>query len=579
MTEHSKPLNDIIGRLTLEEKIGATLTMHYKGTVFLPILEDIIMNYHIGGLRLVPAHRNAEPFIDCKGERGIYCVPHENEEIQRYSLTNLRFLHKRMQEMAVGRNGVPLHMSFDWEGEFSGEFKGGGAPVFPPPMGLVASGDPKLAYDVALAISRVARSICANMIHSPCLDVNVDPKNPEINTRAYSDVPEKVAEYALQSCRGFRDGGVIATAKHFPGRGNSSVDAHHVVPVIDIDADTFWNVDLYPYRVLVENGVLPAIMTAHSIYPAIDPDNVATLSPKILKGIVREKMGFEGVITSDAIGMNGITLNYSVAEGTARALEAGCDMVLLRMSTPEPIVTKLPDVVNTIRQFVESGRIPEEELDRKVYRILKAKQGIGLLKNPVEWTEEVDQVLADPAIIEVTNRASTQNVCVARSQEGAIPLAEGAKALVVEQTFVPFLCSNDDAWPPGILYHSLLRYSHNLSYFELTIDKDQTREDQLMDLVSDFETIIISNWSRRSAGSVNSLIERIASVHTGRLIVVANTPYEAFSIPRVVKNAIVHFGTTPKSVETVADILFGAKKPEGTWPITYQPPTMGLTGV
>jgi beta-N-acetylhexosaminidase len=575
MAEQSKALKEIIDRLTLEEKIGATLTMHYKGTVFLPILEDIIMTYHIGGLRLVPGHRNAEPFIDCLGQRGIFSVPQENEELKRYSLTNLRHLHKRMQEMAVSRNGVPLHMSFDCEGEFSGEFKGGGAPLFPPPMGLVASGDPNLAYEVALAVSRIARSICANMIHSPCLDVNVDPRNPEINTRAYSDVPEKVAEYALQSCRGFRDGGVIAAAKHFPGRGNSSVDAHHVVPVIDIDADTFWNVDLYPYRVLVEQGVLPAIMTAHSIYPAIDPDNVATLSPKILQGIVREKMGFDGIITSDAIGMNGITLDYSVAEGTARALEAGCDMVLLRMSTSEPIVTKLPEVVSTIRQYVESGRIPEKDLDQKVYRILKAKQDIGLLENPVDWTEEVDQVLVDPEIVEVYNRASTKNICIARSEEGALPLAKGVKALVVEQTFVPFLCSNDDACPPGVLYDSLLRYSHNLSYFELTIEEDASREEQLLEVVSDFDTIIISNWSRRSAGSVNGLIERIAARHTGRLIVVANTPYEAFSIPRVVKNAIVHFGMTPKSVETVADILFGAKEAEGTWPIAYQPPAMG----
>lgn len=570
---HNISAHAIVSRMTLDEKIGATLTVLAKGSVFLPILEDVIMTHHIGGLRVVPTDRMPEPTLTCMPEDGgIYLLAGKGAASKRFRLDELRHLYKKLQDMAVTRNsGIPLHISFDQEGEFSGDLKNGGTPVFPPPMGIAASGDPSLAYDVAMALSRIARATCVNMIHSPALDVNTDPRNPEINTRAYSDRAETVVEYALESARGFKEGGLIATAKHFPGRGQSAVDAHHEIPIIDKDYDALWNVDLLPYRALIEQGLLPAIMTTHTIYPAVDPDNVATLSKKWLQDMLREKLQFEGVITSDAIGMGAITLRDSVPVGTAKALAAGADMVLVRLANKDPMMPLVPQVIAEVKRFVETGLLPEVELDRKVERIIKMKMDVGLFENH-GWAEAVDDVVKEKHVLEVSDRASAKTVFVVRQNEGALPLQRDQKALVIEQTFVDFLCPNDDNWMPGMLYNAMLPYSGKLSYAEIgTANLSDEDTEKLVELASGYETVVVTNWTRRSAGSTNALVRKLESIVKGTVILVANTPYEAFSVPTEAQNVIVHFGLTPRSVEIVADVLFGATPPQGQWPLDYRP--------
>ena len=208
---------------------------------------------------------------------------------------------------------IPLHFSYDQEGGTSADFSFGGVNLFTKPMGIRAMNDPKMAYEIALAVSRQSRAVGFNWIHSPVLDVNSDPRNPEIYTRAYSDIAEEVAEYAEESCRGFQEGRMIATGKHFPGRGHSDVDAHFGVPIIDVDRDTMMRRELLPYKRLIEKDLLPSIMIAHSIFPAFDPDNIATVSKPILTGLLREELGFDGVITTDSMTMGAVATRYGVA--------------------------------------------------------------------------------------------------------------------------------------------------------------------------------------------------------------------------------------------------------------------------
>jgi beta-N-acetylhexosaminidase len=571
-------IRKLVSDMSLEEKIGLTLTVISEGGTYLPANEGLIKDYHCGGLRVVPAVRfNQQVFVD-RGKRGsgredqerfYYSTGHKDPvdiSLSQFAGT----LQRYREEALASRHGIPLRLAFDQEGGVSRDLTFGGAHIFPPPMGLAASGDPKIAYEAARVIGRMGRAAGLNMIHSPVLDVNVEPDNPEIYTRAYSDVPEVVAEFAAASARGFKETGMIATGKHFPGRGDSTGDAHFEIPVLDIPWDTLWNRDLYPYRVLIEEGLLPVIMTAHSIYPAVDPDEIATLSAPMLQGVLRDKLGYDGVITSDAIGMKGVTLKYDVPDACVKALQAGCDMLLMRMSTNEPIGPVIPNTISRIKAAVENGRIRPEELDAKIFRILRSYDEAGLFENRGMADETVDEVLADPHCCEVAELASRRSVLVARDHDGLLPLAPNRRALVVEQRIPRQFCPNNGHWYAGMFYDHLCTYSNELSYIETGMQSTPEQEELIFSHLDTFDLVIITNWYYRDEIGSNSALVRKIIAAGKKVIVVGDTPYEQFSIPKEAGTAIVQFGVTPISIRAVSEIIFGRMEARAGWPIEYQ---------
>ena len=373
---------NIITQMSEEQKIGALLTLGFTGTVVRPHIHDAIIKYHCGGLRLTPIARLFGSYVDPKSGKKIVDVTdtkgYKSEIPPPYPGAGqyARILDELSAAAASRPLSLPLHFSFDQEGGTSADFNFGGVNIFPKPMGIRAGGDPNFAYTVARALARQAKAVGFNWIHSPVLDVNTEPMNPEIYTRAYSDNAEVVAEYAAKTCEGLRDGNLIATGKHFPGRGHSAVDAHFEMPVIDVDKDTMMKRELLPYRELIRQDLLPSIMIAHSIFPAFDDVDIATVSKKILTGLLRDTLGFDGVITTDSMTMGGVAVRYGVANACALALEAGADLVLMKAEN-----SLVGETVAKIQEFLKAGRISAGQLDEKVYRVLKLKYDYGLF-NP-----------------------------------------------------------------------------------------------------------------------------------------------------------------------------------------------------
>lgn len=570
-------LTNLISDMSLEEKIGLTLTVISEGGTYLPANEGLIRDYNCGGLRVVPAVRYGQQlFVDgekrSKGNEAnerIY-YPSDQKNPVDISLPHFAKTLQSYHQEALQCHGIPLRIAFDQEGGVSRDLTFGGAHIFPPPMGLAASGDPKIAYEAAKVIGRMGRAVGLNMIHSPVLDVNVEPDNPEIYTRAYSDISEVVAEYAVASARGFKEVGMIATGKHFPGRGDSTGDAHFEIPVLDISWDTLWNRDLYPYRVLIEENLLPVIMTAHSLYPAIDPDEIATLSEKVLQGVLRDKMGYDGVITSDAIGMKGVTLKYDVPDACVKALQAGCDMLLMRMSTEEPIGPVIPKTIEKIRQAVESNELKSEELDAKVYRILRSYQEAGLFEADAAQSETINEVLEDPHCINVAETASVRSVRVVRDIDGLLPLSPNQRALVIEQRIPRQFCPNNEHWYSGLFYDCLCKFSNELSYIETGMQSTPEQEALIFDHLDAFDLVIITNWYYRDEiGSNAELVRKIIAAGK-KVVVVGDTPYESFSLPCEASTAVLQYGVTPISIRVVAEVLFGNAEAEAGWPLNYQ---------
>src|SRR5258705_5312884 len=245
---------------------------------------------------------------------------------------------------------------------------------FPTAMALAAAGNSKDAYTMGKITALESRAVGVHWIYAPDADVNNNPGNPIINRRSFGEHPERVAKFVGEFVRGVQENGGLATAKHFPGHGDTAADSLIDLPVIKADRARLDELELVPFRAAIEAGV-GSVMTGHLNVPALEPDpnTPATLSHNILTGVLRDQLGFKGLVITDAMDMGGITVRFAPGEAAVRAVLAGADALLM---------TPVPDAAyEALQAAVKSGRIPQERLDDSVRRILEAKARLGLDKN------------------------------------------------------------------------------------------------------------------------------------------------------------------------------------------------------
>lgn len=240
----------------------------------------------------------------------------------------------------------------------------------PGAMDVGATGKPAYARDVAEVTGEELLDLGISLDFAPVADVNVNPRNPVIGPRAYGADPEKVSVMVGAAVDGFHEAGVASVAKHFPGHGDTSVDSHTGLPVITHSMTKWRKLDAPPFRAAIAHGV-DAIMSAHVVMPKLDPSrDPATLSHRILTGLLREELGFDGVISTDALDMAGVRKKYGDAEVAVRAVLAGADILLMPPN--------LPKAYEAVLKAVRSGRISEDRIDESVLRILRLKEKRGV---------------------------------------------------------------------------------------------------------------------------------------------------------------------------------------------------------
>ncbi|MFQ6110306.1 MAG: glycoside hydrolase family 3 protein, partial [Candidatus Aminicenantales bacterium] len=288
----SRWVRKLMAKMTLEEKIGQMVVCSYSGRFLnresdeMKSLESLIRKRKIGGLILFGGH--------------VYETAH---------LTN------RLQNISK----FPLLIASDLERGLGTQIEG--ATQFPPLMALGAIGAEKQAYLMGKVTAEEGRAVGIHLTYAPVVDVNINPENPIINVRSFGEDPEQVSRLAVAFIKGCQENGMMATAKHFPGHGDTDQDSHSVLPTVRGDMDRLEHVELYPFRRAVEAGV-SVIMTAHLYLPALDPTPhlPATLSRRIISDLLRKKMGFRGLVVTDAMTMGGITTLYSPEEAALKAV-------------------------------------------------------------------------------------------------------------------------------------------------------------------------------------------------------------------------------------------------------------------
>ncbi len=575
----AKWIDDIMGRLDLRQKVGQLVVFGFCGTQITPDQVELITKYHLGGLRISLGFRTMNLMNDVKPGT-------EPEEWTLRSLHPPRGLNRdfigqaptisatageyasvlnRLRDYALDRPGsVPLHFTFDQEGSASDDLLCG-TRLFPHPMGLAASGEPELAYRVARAIGIQARAIGANMIHSPVLDVNTNPRNPEIGTRAYSDNADDVTRYALQSLKGFQETGVVATGKHFPGRGESMKDAHWGLPSVDVDRDELESVHIAPYRALIDAG-LPAVMMAHSLYPALGvTDEPSSCSRELITGYLRGELGFDGVITTDNMMMGGLLQKYELREAILKTLQAGCDLVLLRDESPIRAM-----ILDALHDAARDGRLPEAELDEKVRRILGMRWDMGLAENG----GKVDASTADAApktdfVQSTCDEAARKSTLLVRDRDGLLPLAADRKILLVEQVFPTHLRACTMDCHPGMLWEEMCKRAGHVACVE--INNVPTKADVLRFRrrlgEEEFDVIVTTNYYyHKAAAAITDLVHEMQA--TGKPVVaITNTPY-AFAAPPEIGTVITSFNPGGRENLTAAvEMIFGQLAPHAKVPV------------
>ncbi|HEX6533067.1 MAG TPA: glycoside hydrolase family 3 N-terminal domain-containing protein [Gemmatimonadaceae bacterium] len=302
----------------------------------------------------------------------------------------------------------------------------GGATIFPPQMAIGATGDSALAWEQGRVTAIEGRALGIHIAFAPVLDVNNNPANPVINTRSFGENPAEVARLGTAFIGGLQANGMIATGKHFPGHGDTGVNSHLALPVVRVSRARLDSVELVPFRAAIRAGV-GAIMTFHGSMPALDSSGVpGTLSPKVLTGLLRDELGFPGLVITDAMDMRGVLDTYGLTEATKRAVAAGADVLL----QPKDVAQTLDAIVDGVRE----GRYDAARVERSARRILELKHSLALDRQRLVSLDSARAVVGDSAHEAVASLAAERSITLVRDSLHQIPLGRlnaGARVLAV----------------------------------------------------------------------------------------------------------------------------------------------------
>jgi beta-N-acetylhexosaminidase len=406
--------------MTPREKLGQMLMVYYFGVFtstesaeYKEILRQVQEN-HVGGLITGTI----------RGPLGI----------ERGQVYPTAVLTNELQSHAK----IPLLVGSDFETGTSMRLDEGTS--FPSAMALAATGDPKVAYTAGKITALEARAAGIHWIFAPDADVNDNPDNPIINIRSFGEDPNRVAEFVTQFLRGVEDNGALATAKHFPGHGDVNADSHLTPATVPGDREELERTELVPFRAAIAAGV-SSIMPGHLLVPALEPDTTipATLSSRILTGMLRGEMKFKGLIVTDAMDMGGVLSLYPQGEAAVRAVEAGADVIL------QPLI---PDAALAgLERAVNSGRIPIKRIDDSVRRILQAKARLGLDKYRLVDIPSLNEKFGRPEFAARAQAIADRGVTLMRDSQQLVPL----DATRPERVLLVSLSADPDPYPGEVV--------------------------------------------------------------------------------------------------------------------------------
>jgi beta-glucosidase-like glycosyl hydrolase/CubicO group peptidase (beta-lactamase class C family) len=543
-------VDETLDRLTLEELVGQLVIEWIPGGYVSPSspdfepLEHLVVEDRIGGV---------SPSIG---------TPHAY-------VAKLNALQARAE--------IPLLVTADFENggpgmRINGSYAlpsmlpQGGGTEFPPTMAFGAINDERFAYEYGRITAVEARASGVHLLFAPVLDVNNNADNPVIASRSFGADPELVARLGVAFIRGAKEGGAYTTGKHFPGHGDTSIDSHIGLPVIDADRARLDSLELVPFDRAIQEGV-DAIMTAHVALPnLLGPDGPpATLSPDILTGLLRVDLAFDGVLFTDALMMRAITDAYGIGEASVRALEAGADVIL----SP----TDVPAAISAVVQAARSGRLARVRLENSARRLLEMKAELGLHRNRFVSLDAVDEVVGSGVHLALADSAAVRSITLVRDDDDLVPMRAEAPLQTVHVRYAP----SSWLWASRAFSQGLLQRVPGTREVRLDERSDAGAYAAAAEAVAAAGRVIVSVYVPPSVGSgeealpesLRALVNETATDKPTVLLSFAS-PYLVRALPDV-SSYLVAWGDREVSQRAVLGALFGEQAITGRLPIPIPP--------
>ncbi|MFF3134124.1 glycoside hydrolase family 3 protein [Streptomyces mirabilis] len=546
-------LRALVSRMTLEEKVGQLFVMRVYGhSATAPDQADIDTNLEELGVRtaaeLIAEHRvgGIIYFTWAHNTRDPHQIAALSNGIQKVSLDQPR--------------GLPVLISTDQEYGAVARV-GKPATLFPGAMALGAGGSREDARTVGRLGGAELRALGIRQDYSPVADVNVNPANPVIGVRSFGADPDAVAGLVTAEVKGYQSVGVAATAKHFPGHGDTAVDSHFGFPVITHSRDLWSSLDAVPFRAAVRAGI-DSVMTAHIMVPALDPSgDPATLSHPILTGILREELGYDGLVVTDSLGMEGVRTKYGDDRVPVLALKAGVDQLL----NPPSIHVAWNAVLNA----VHGGELTEARLDESVLRVLRLKSKLGLLENPYVSDSGVDHTVGTAAHRRAADRIAERTTTLLVNQERLLPLSRRSTPRVLVVGADPASPSGTDGPPTTVLAIALTELGFTATALSTGTAPSAASIDNAVAAARGVDAVVVGTYNVTATGSQKTLVERLAATGVPVVAIAIRNPYDVAQLPDV-RAYLATYSWTDVELRAAARVIAGSARPRGRLPVEVQ---------
>ena len=546
-------LRALISRMTLEEKVGQLFVMRVYGhsatapdqadidanlkEIGVRTAAELIAKYHVGGIIYFAwAHNTRDP----------HQIADLSNGIQRASLEKPR--------------GLPVLISTDQEHGIVARV-GKPATLLPGAMALGAGRSRSDARRAGQIGGAELRAMGIRQDYAPVADVNVNPANPVIGVRSFGADPQAVAALVAAQVKGYQGSRVAATAKHFPGHGDTETDSHYGFPVIEHTEAQWAALDAPPFQAAIAAGI-DSIMTAHIMVPALDPSgDPATLSRPILTGILRERLGYDGVVVTDSLGMEGVRTKYGDDRVPVLALKAGVDQLL---NPP-----KLDVAWNAVLAAVRGGELTEARLDESILRVLRLKAKLGLLKDPYVSHRGVDRVVGIPAHLRAADRIADGTTTLLVNSGGLLPLSRRTHRKVLVVGADPASPSGTTGPPTTVLAGALTELGFTATALSTGTAPSAAAIAQAVAAARDADAVVVGTYNVTATSSQRTLVGELLA--TGRPLVAAaiRNPYDVSQLTSV-QAYLATYSWTDAELRAAARVIAGRIEPAGRLPVPVQ---------
>ncbi|MEU7199744.1 glycoside hydrolase family 3 protein [Streptomyces sp. NPDC045470] len=540
----------LVSRMNLEEKVGQLFVMRVYGhsatdpdpadaeanrkEMGVSNAVELVAKYHLGGIIYFGwAHNTRDP----------HQIADLSNGIQRAA--------------AAQRVPVPLLISTDQEHGIVARI-GAPATLFP---GAMALGAGRSREDARTAARIAGEELCAMGIrqdYAPVADVNVNPANPVIGVRSFGSEPKAVARLVTAQVQGYQRAGVAATAKHFPGHGDTGTDSHVGLPYIRHTAEEWERLDAPPFRAAIEAGI-DSIMTAHIVVPAFDAnEDPATLSRPILTGVLRERLGFDGVVVTDSLGMQGVRTKYGDARVAVLALKAGVDQLL----NPPDIAVAFASVLKAVR----TGELTEQDIDEKLMRIFLLKERRGLFDDPYTTHRAVERSVGTRRHLATADRIAERTTTLLVNDGGPLPLSRRAQRRLLVTGADAASPSGTGGPPTKVLAEAFNQLGFTTT--ALPTGTAPTREliDRAVSVLRTQDAAIVATYNVTASSSQRALVAALLGTGKPVVQVAVRNPYDIAQLPGV-RAALATYSWTDVELRAAARVIAGRRDPQGKLPV------------